>query len=98
MAESEMELRVAQKLGRAARTRAHRKIHRGDRVLDVPQDEVKLETMAAPPLGINAQINSYLTLCPDLTPQEALWLVCRVVDSNAAIARLGNVLADVIGR
>lgn len=78
LAEYEMELRVARKLYRAPRTRAHRQIHRGDRVLDVPQDGVKLETMVIPPVGINALINSYLTLCPDLTPHQALWLVCRV--------------------
>lgn len=67
LAEYEMELRVARKLERAARMRVHRQIHRGDCALDVPQDE-----------DINAQINGYLTLCHDLTRQEALWLVCRV--------------------
>lgn len=66
-AEYEMELRVARKLERAARMRVHRKIQRGDCALDVPQDE-----------DINAQISGYLTLCPDLSRQEALWLVCRV--------------------
>jgi hypothetical protein len=78
LAEYEMELRVARKLHRARRTRAQRQIQRGNRELDVPQNGVKPETMAIPPVGINALINSYLTLCPDLTPHEALWLVCRV--------------------
>lgn len=72
-AEYEMELRVLRKLKRAARMRAHRQMSRGD----MPHDEVKSQAMVAPPIGINELINSYLTLCPDITRQEALWLVCR---------------------
>jgi hypothetical protein len=77
-AEYKMELSVTRKLDRAARTRAQRQRQRGDRGWDVPQDEVKTGTMVALPFGINAQIDSYLTLCPDLTLLEAIWLVCRV--------------------
>lgn len=78
LAEHKMELSVTRKLAIAARTRAHRQRHRSDRGLDLPLDEVKTGTMVALPFGINAQIESYLTLCPDLTFQEAVWLVSRV--------------------
>lgn len=73
-----MELRVARKLARAARTR---KLHRGhlqDRTSETLLEAMKRPTTAVAFIGVNALIESYLIICPDLTFEEAVWLACRV--------------------
>ena len=85
-AEYEMEQRVSRKLKRAARMRAHRQMPRGCML----QGEVKSQAMVAPTIDINELINSYLTLCPDLTYGEALWLVCRVRPLRVAWSGLSH--------
>lgn len=96
IAEYQMEECVTRKLSRWALKGGHRRRHLADRVLHMPQPSESFMAMTEMPLDINGLIDCYLTLFPDLTRPEALWLVGRA--PHGWPSKITEALADVLAR
>lgn len=77
LAEYEMETCITRKLSKWTLKGWRRRRHLDGRVLDGLKASTNRMTMTEMPLDINGMIDFYLTLFPDLTRPETLWLVCR---------------------
>lgn len=76
-AEYQMEACVARKLSKWAQVGWRRRKHLARRVLNMPQPSASFMALTEPPQDVSGMIDFYLTLFPDLTKLESLWLVSR---------------------